>query len=104
IAGRLPGVYRYAMGGWVPFCIPSIGCFQTPVAPDDDASWLTVNVVPEPGVINIIEGPSSNASGSYTLSWQSASNVNRYEIREQFNSGVWTQVYNGSQTSVNLQG
>jgi YD repeat-containing protein len=52
----------------------------------------------------VVSAPSSNTTGSFTVSWNASSVANRYDLQEQFNGGGWTQIYSGAGTSLALTG
>ncbi len=43
----------------------------------------------------------SDGDGNYTVDWPEVSDATGYKLQERRNSGNWSQVYNGSNTSVN---
>lgn len=47
----------------------------------------------------VISAPSTNATGSYAISWSAAPNATSYTLREQANGGSWTNVQTSSATS-----
>lgn len=51
-----------------------------------------------------LSAPSSSTSGSYAVTWGSASGATRYTLQEQVNSGSWSTVYTGSGTSEAFSG
>ncbi len=52
-----------------------------------------------PPPLNSIENPDSD--GNYTVYWPLISDATAYKLQEQHNSGSWSQIYNGPNTSVN---
>lgn len=67
---------------------------------------LTV-VIPPPGVPSSISVPANSATGSYTISWDTATGVQpAYELYEATNASFTgqAQVYSGSGTSIGLSG
>src|SRR5690625_352755 len=46
-----------------------------------------------------ISGPSTDYTGSYTLSWSSSSNTKTYQLQERYNNGSWSTIHNSSSRS-----
>ncbi|NHA16189.1 RHS repeat domain-containing protein [Thioalkalivibrio sp. XN279] len=58
----------------------------------------TVVTLPPSGVPSLI-APSSNSTGSYTVSWGAVSGATSYQLEERLNSGGWSTIHNASGTS-----
>ncbi|MGS2724817.1 Ig-like domain-containing protein [Porticoccus sp. GXU_MW_L64] len=63
------------------------------------ASGVTQIVTPPPTPSSITVPTSTNYSGSYTVSWGSASGATDYELQQQIGSGSWTDSPVGNTTS-----
>ena len=59
----------------------------------------TVTVTVPPGVPPTLSAPSSNTTGSYTVSWTGVSGATSYTLHEQMSGGAWTTVANSAATS-----
>ncbi|TQV85534.1 RHS repeat-associated core domain-containing protein [Aliikangiella coralliicola] len=70
-----------------------------PIGGDCDGGGSKPPVTP-----SSISVPSSNANGSYSVSWSRSSTATRYELYEQKNSGAWKSVYKGPGVSKRMSG
>jgi YD repeat-containing protein len=55
--------------------------------------------VNEPAGAPTLSVPSTNATGSYTVSWSAITGATSYPLQEQVNGGAWTAVQNSAATS-----
>jgi len=58
-----------------------------------NAVAVTVVLMPPSSTLS---GPVSSTTGTFTLSWTSASNSTRYQLNQSLNGGSWTAVYNST--------
>src|SRR5690606_34751099 len=64
------------------------------------SSPTTLSTESVPGLPSSISVPSANSTGSFTVSWGTASGtVTHYVLEQQKDGGSWSQVYSGSATS-----
>lgn len=63
------------------------------------SSTATTVVTLPPGSPPSLSAPSTNSSGSYTVSWSSISDATSYALQEQVNGGAWTAVQSSTSTS-----
>lgn len=63
-----------------------------------------VAVTVPPATAPSLSVPTSNGTGSYTVSWGGVSGGASFYLREQVNGGGWSTVYGGSGTSLALSG
>ena len=66
-----------------------------------DTSTVAVMFPPAPGGFT---GPSTDADGSYIISWSAVPDASSYTLQEQLNSGAWSTVYTGSSTIAPITG
>jgi len=65
----------------------------------------SVEVLLTPGVVPNLSAPSESGSGSYTVSWGTASgSVATYQLQEQLNGGTWSTVQNTAATNRSVSG
>lgn len=91
ISGKGNGTYGYR----VEAC-NSAGCSAW------SATYATV--VTHPPGAPTLSAPTSNNTGSYTVSWAAVSTASSYTLQEQVNGGAWTTVYTGAGTSKAISG
>lgn len=65
------------------------------------SSSVTVTIPPAAPDLTV---PSSNSSGSYTVSWTAVSEATSYSLQEQVNGGGWTTIQTSSATSKAITG
>lgn len=66
------------------------------------SAWVTV--YPAPPAVPTLSGPSSNASGSYTLSWTQQQTASTYVLYEKIGSDPYHVLYNGADLSRQVTG
>ena len=76
--GKAPGIYRYR----------AKACNGTGCSPATAACAVKVPP-PAPGAI---QGPSSSATGDYTLNWGAATGATTYKLEERAGTGSWRQI------------
>lgn len=64
----------------------------------------TTQVTRPPTSAPALTVPTSNNSGSYTVSWSAVSPVTRYELQERLGSGSWAKIHDASATSKAVSG
>ena len=84
--GLAPGIYEYQLRA----CNDSGCSANSPIA------TIHLNVVP--ALVGPLSGPSTNNSGSYTLTWGAANGANSYTLQERLNGGGWSTIFTGSAT------
>jgi len=92
VSGKADGTYRYrvqacTVGGCGPW-----------------SSTKKIKVARPPSSAPSLSVPSSNHSGSYTVTWGSVSRATRYILEERKGSGSWSEVYDGSGRSKKRSG
>ncbi|NKF49868.1 hypothetical protein G3R49_04685 [Shewanella sp. WXL01] len=60
-----------------------------------------VSAPPVPSGISV---PSTNSSGTYSVSWSASSGATGYQLQRQVNNGAWSAIYSGSNRSFKSQG
>lgn len=91
-AGQSDGTYAYQ----VQACNSS-GC----------SAWSptsTTTVLFPPGSPPSVSSPSTNSTGSYTVSWSTIANATSYTLQEQVNGGAWSTVQSSSATTWSATG
>jgi YD repeat-containing protein len=71
------------------------------------SAWSAVSsvaVLLPPGAAPTLTAPSSNASGSYTVSWTSVATATSYTLQQQVNGGSWTTAQSSGAISWNASG
>ncbi|GAP67178.1 hypothetical protein MBSD_n2494 [Mizugakiibacter sediminis] len=91
-SGKTSGTYTYSVAA----CNAG-GCSPW-------SAWASVVVTLPPGTASTLSGPSSNSTGSYTLSWTTVTGATRYQLNQSINGGAWTAVYNSTGTSWSASG
>ena len=64
----------------------------------------SVNVVLAPTATATLTAPSTNYTGSYTLSWTAVAGASRYELDERLDAGAWSNVHNAAATTKAVAG
>jgi hypothetical protein len=70
----------------------------------DVSATATIQVTYPPSGAPAITAPSTNGTGSYTVSWTAVSTATSYQLEESANGGVWTLIQNGSARSSAISG
>ena len=63
------------------------------------SSTSTTTVLFPPGSPPSVSSPSTNSTGSYTVSWSTIVNATSYTLQERVNGGAWTTVQSSSATT-----
>jgi len=87
-SGEASGSYGYQVQG-----CNAVGC-----GPWSAVGTDTVTLPPIPATPSLT-APSTNATGSYTVSWTGVSNATSYTLQEQINGGGWTNASASAATS-----
>lgn len=64
----------------------------------------TTEMVHKPASAPAVTVPSSNSTGSYTVSWSAVATAARYELYERPAGGTWVRIYNGASRSKAVSG
>jgi len=91
LSGKSAGTWYYQARA-----CSSVGC--------GSASTTRFVVVTAPSAPSTPTGPSTDYTGSYTVSWSNVAGETYYELRERINSGSWTTYNTGSSYSAALSG
>lgn len=96
VSGRTSATYSYR----VRFVAPSESTLSSGYS---NTKVTVVSIVP--GIPSSISAPSSDNNGAFTVSWGTASGtVASYKLEQQVDSGVWSEIYNGTGTLQPLTG
>ncbi|WP_413662612.1 RHS repeat-associated core domain-containing protein [Microbulbifer sp. CNSA002] len=95
ISGRDNGIYQYRARA----CNDS--AFSSAISCGSWTGIKTVTVIFRP---SSIATPASDNNGVYSISWQSVSGVEEYELREKLNNDSYKTIYTGSATEITLSG
>ncbi|WP_199097675.1 RHS repeat protein [Dyella sp. ASV21] len=68
------------------------------------SALATTVVLLPPGSAPSVNSPSTNSSGSYTVSWSTITNATSYTLQEQLNGGSWTTVQSSGATTWSASG
>jgi len=68
------------------------------------SSTSTTTVLFPPGSPPSVSSPSTNSTGSYTVSWSTIANATSYTLQEQVNGGAWSTVQSSSATTWSATG
>ena len=71
------------------------------------SGWQTTSsasIAAVPGSVPSLSGPTSNASGSYSVSWGGVTNSRKYTLQERTGTGSWATLQDTSATSRSVSG
>ncbi|MDE0224421.1 MAG: Ig-like domain-containing protein, partial [Gammaproteobacteria bacterium] len=90
MTGKTPAIYAYRVRA----CAGSSNC----------GGWSSTKTTKVPPGVPTLTVPSTDADGSYTLSWTRPSGAASYKLQEKSGSGSFGDIYTGSSTLRNITG
>ncbi|MGS1119547.1 hypothetical protein [Rhodanobacter sp. UC4436_H3] len=93
-SGKTNGTYGYRVQA----------CNATGCGPWSATRTITVSIPAAPGSAPVLTVPGNNATGTYALSWTTVSSASSYQLRQQFNGGIWSTVQSSAATNWSTSG